>query len=1434
MKTEAKKDLSKRFRQAVNSLQECTAPKKIEAAQYLLKNMQKYAEEISQLPGVNLEDFTAALEKVINLYNSPTDKVTQKQVEEVCDLATKYYNFLIIKEMKRFEIIFTGFYNKEKDPALKAKMEKFYFRLHALSNLSSAITFSLVEWITDYCTRIIPTFNNHQYVEQFLDREIQRLSDKRKAISTSRSRQTHEIKELHSNTNSEEKYSLLVEEDNSDPTQEMSFVQAASYVRDHIDFFIEQIIEEKNFTQWLTKQETKSHEPFDQLNGLLRTNKELKKQYKQALYYCSIARNTLLLQDLFIKNPKLLEAINAQKNSSFVDLWYQTKSNLEESKKDKNQSGEAIVKKNENLTTIQDNLKKHKKENTTKLKEEKHQQTQNGRSKASSSESYVGASYLKIEADGEVYQLAGDGKDAKNGLSITERDYSGGLVINNKTNKMYVMWLKWLRNLDETQAELLSPIDEKVRTKLKDIDLQPSEYTAPNLINTKNLELSNIFQIFLKRELNISDENFDETSSNINKKYTQGVGSSDGLLNGFFSQFLSVYSHNLKITNDEKISDSQDHKERFSKAWRHYSIHGIYKVRGLKGNLVLQKNGTTLQSIEIDASGYCTFTNNGYKVQSLGGSIHPLLMPIFQSTTDQEIRKNLFLRVLKAIPQRKIRRVSQDIRNKFYSATLYADSRYLNSNDNDPKDFEKQKEIFQEEFIKAFWKIVSTEINEEKNLQQKRFKQALKNFKRCPTPISKIVKKPGKYIKGIGSTEGRGPEDQKNNISTLSTILIHMKRHAEEIGQLPDVILADFTDALAKITAILQKNTQDITQEEVKEIQDLAAEYYGLLVINEQEKLNETVLKIYNEEKNDGIKAKLGEILFVHLDRLSKLPNPMVYRLVEKIREVHTEISDAAKNNNLNETLDFVINDLSVIAQPVMRSVKAYKTPSKPQTPTLDTKHTPITMINGGDLGNGVELGLEAGSRPASSTSNHPNSSNSMQRRPSMQISPVQNRKGAVNPEMQSLLSQSTNGTHSHDSKRISTPAADMTSPPRPQPPAPVEIESVEIKELKKELTPNSNVDEAIKFVEKNLNFFAALFLGKENFQEFGSQISSLYDELQQTMTHYTHGKTTVIKEPYIDALIGSNNLLSKKIAEYKKMSPSELAKKLKNQPTMLKLVSEYKGENCLRNGNPSKLRALLNENSQMVKVILDYKRNVKMDVDRQTSNETKATSKQQTEENERPTELASTSRTVPQINTVPHEKKRIHQNNDESQIIIKNIQNELRDRGDSYISLGPRFNKTQDKFAKIIRLSELCSHLSEEKNPGQSITHFETELLSFYELTMQNRSDCFTFFWDSQVGQTTNEEEFFERMINLVETLRVNLGIPSQELREKINAVQDKTEKRMINALGETCGPSIKLGNSSVRNTNGLFNKKPKPPSSTRVVKNHKYHSLQPNGDTD
>ena len=178
-------------------------------------------------------------------------------------------------------------------------------------------------------------------------------------------------------------------------------------------------------------------------------------------------------------------------------------------------------------------------------------------------------------------------------------------------------------------------------------------------------------------------------------------------------------------------------------------------------------------------------------------------------------------------------------------------------------------------------------------------------------------------------------------------------------------------------------------------------------------------------------------------------------------------------------------------------------------------------------------------------------------------------------------------------------------------------------------------------------------------------------------------------------------------------MDAKQLEKELKGRPTMLQAVSEYKGKSCLRNGDPSKLRALLNENSQMVEAILAYERNV--EVDRQASNETKdIDSGRQIEEKEKPAELASTSRTVPQANTVSHEKKRIHQNNDQSQIIIKNIQNELRDRGDSYIRLRPRFKKTQDKFAKIIRLSELCSHLLEEKKFKRTYKKFRKRVSKF------------------------------------------------------------------------------------------------------------------------
>ena len=188
--------------------------------------------------------------------------------------------------------------------------------------------------------------------------------------------------------------------------------------------------------------------------------------------------------------------------------------------------------------------------------------------------------------------------------------------------------------------------------------------------------------------------------------------------------------------------------------------------------------------------------------------------------------------------------------------------------------------------------------------------------------------------------------------------------------------------------------------------------------------------------------------------------------------------------------------------------------------------------------------------RLASSTSNHPNPSKSMQRRLSMQISTASDRKGVVNSATKPLLGQSTNGTHSQDSKKISTPAVSshMTSPPRPQPPTPVETGSVEITELKKEPTQSSNVDEAIEFVKKNLSLFRTLFSSRKDNYVWNQNFSELSGENKkdlETLAHIgpvdhmdalidTQILSTQMHEAlkninpmkYMDALIGSNSLL--------------------------------------------------------------------------------------------------------------------------------------------------------------------------------------------------------------------------------------------------------------------------------------------------------------------
>ncbi len=375
------------------------------------------------------------------------------------------------------------------------------------------------------------------------------------------------------------------------------------------------------------------------------------------------------------------------------------------------------------------------------------------------------------------------------------------------------------------------------------------------------------------------------------------------------------------------------------------------------------------------------------------------------------------------------------------------------------------------------------------------------------------------------------------------------EQHAEKISKLPDVILADFTDALEKITEFLNKNPQKIT----KEIDDLANKYYGLLVINEQEKLNETVQKIYNETKDEGIKTKLGELLFIHLDHLSKLPNPMHYHLAENIEKLHIAINQQKNNEkNLEKLLDQAIIAFSKLDQPTVQNSSSSVQSSESKTEKKDTPNT-IT-----------ETKITQNKRPPPDP--HPKAAaKSRQER----LAALTSRVTAANPQQLRQISKSNISNGEIPQQNAQRLAAAQSPRVNPQ--------------------TSTHVDEAVELVAKNIDFFTPPLMSRVN-MEWASkhrdlirgplaQFQKTLQELQEKRSLYN----------YIDALWGSQNLLREKLEKYREMDEKEVAKELK--PEMFQAFLKYKKESCLRNNDPSKLKALLSENPQMLDAILAFKR---------------------------------------------------------------------------------------------------------------------------------------------------------------------------------------------------------------------------------------------------
>ena len=281
--------------------------------------------------------------------------------------------------------------------------------------------------------------------------------------------------------------------------------------------------------------------------------------------------------------------------------------------------------------------------------------------------------------------------------------------------------------------------------------------------------------------------------------------------------------------------------------------------------------------------------------------------------------------------------------------------------------------------------------------------------------------------------------------------------------------------------------------------------------------------KIYNETKDEGIKTKLGELLFIHLDHLSKLPNPMHYHLAENIEKLHIAINQQKNNEkNLEKLLDQAIIAFSKLDQPTVQNSSSSVQSSESKTEKKDTPNT-IT-----------ETKITQNKRP-------PNPRPRQER-----LAALTSRvTAATNPQQLRQISKSNISSgeilQQNAQRRLAAAQSPRVNP-----------------------QTSKRVDEAIRYVSENLDFFAAPLEDGIKFQLWSDKHSSLIkgpsDQLRQALTNNSYGRPIMFIHPYIDALIGSHTLL------------------------------ENKKEECLRNGNPEKLHLLLQSNPALLDAIHAFK----------------------------------------------------------------------------------------------------------------------------------------------------------------------------------------------------------------------------------------------------
>ncbi len=222
---------------------------------------------------------------------------------------------------------------------------------------------------------------------------------------------------------------------------------------------------------------------------------------------------------------------------------------------------------------------------------------------------FVLQNFYKLDEKGQLYYSMGNELKADLGLTTVLKDFERDLVITNKTYKLYIMWQEWLLNLTHQDARSLTPLDQEARGYVR------KSYNKDKPISQQqghvHFDLS-IFRLFLRRELNLSKDDVEILGENYIQGAVTCLRASNFLLGAILLQ------HDL-------LSDVVYNSNTKPVSYRHFALGGQYRVNNLGGGALTFKAKESTEDFDIrsklGSSGTGRLTQEGYEITSVGANL---------------------------------------------------------------------------------------------------------------------------------------------------------------------------------------------------------------------------------------------------------------------------------------------------------------------------------------------------------------------------------------------------------------------------------------------------------------------------------------------------------------------------------------------------------------------------------------------------------------------------------------------------------------------------------------------------------------------------------------------------------------------------------------------------------------------------------------------